>query len=210
MQSSPHFLRLGIVGWKLRGKKGLAFCPELILDWFNPFLHDWHYSIPRASLGLSETQASLLPVVLPWERMYGPMKHTYPLVHGGGRCKTPEAALACLARGSDVPPRRTEGRSACRATTGRERKPPASGACLSAGSAAPRSGAATRHQTCGMPLVRGCARRDHGTPRCGRTCSAHRAHSSSRPRSFPKANLNIYSNVRAPGTMLTPASNSKL
>src|SRR2546430_2152426 len=27
----------------------------------------------------------------------------------GGRCETPEAALAGLARGSDVPPRRTEG-----------------------------------------------------------------------------------------------------
>src|SRR2546425_842072 len=65
--------------------------------------------ITRASLGLSETQASLLSVVLPWERMDGPMQHTYPCVHGGGRCKTPETALAGLARGSDVPPRRTEG-----------------------------------------------------------------------------------------------------
>ena len=34
--------------------------------------------------------------------MYGPIQQTYPFVHGWGRCKTPEAALAGLARGSDV------------------------------------------------------------------------------------------------------------
>jgi hypothetical protein len=158
MQSAPHLLRRGRVGRKLRGKKLSPLCPEIILDWFNPFLHDWHYSILRASLCLSDTQASLLPVVLPWERMYGPMKHTYPLVHGGGRCKTPEAALAGLARGSDVPPRRTEGRLARRATTARGRRPPESAACFPAGSAAPRSGAATRRQPFGRPHGRGCAR----------------------------------------------------
>src|SRR2546429_9976741 len=41
--------------------------------------------------------------------MYDPIQQTYPFVHGWGSCKTPEATLAGLARGSDVPPRRTEG-----------------------------------------------------------------------------------------------------
>jgi hypothetical protein len=37
-------LWFSIVGRKLRGKKRYSLCPEIILDWFNPFLHEWYYS----------------------------------------------------------------------------------------------------------------------------------------------------------------------
>ena len=42
-----YLLRFSVVGRKLRGKKLSPLCPEIILNWFNPFLHDWHYSISR-------------------------------------------------------------------------------------------------------------------------------------------------------------------
>jgi hypothetical protein len=61
------------------------------------------------------------------------------------------------------------------------RRPPGSAACLPAGPAEPRSGVATGRRACGMPPGRGRTRSGPCTPRCGRTCSARRARSSSRP-----------------------------
>jgi hypothetical protein len=45
-----YLLRFSVVGRKLRGKKLSPLCPEIILDCSNSTLHDWHYTISRASL----------------------------------------------------------------------------------------------------------------------------------------------------------------
>jgi len=63
-------------------------------------------------------------VVLPWERMYGPIQQTYPFCTRMGEVQNARGRLGGPGPWVRRPPRRTEGRSARQATTGRGRRLP--------------------------------------------------------------------------------------